>query len=414
MGRSGKKKGSISFEHRAGTACVDAERELHQNCTGRWIASVSLGTDGTGERIRKRVTGKTRSDVTAKLKILQAQLDDEAARRCGYTVSDALDDWLAHSRRDDEAPSTTKSRDHVAQPLYRALGDVRLGDLSQADVSAALEKLALEVSGSYLGRIRTTLCSVIRMAQHHQLVERNVAERVTVPAGQQGRPSKALTWPQAMSLMEEARKTSRGLYPYLVLCLTTGLSDEEARALRWEHVLLDCDPTTALPHVIAMRYTPVPNYTPTEKTPQRLVLPDQKTIEALKLQRVQQAKARLQAGSKWKDNGLVFTTRTGTALDAANLRRSFRELLSKVEGINPADWTLRELQRTYVARLAERAVPLDYIRWRVGQRSTNQTHQVYGDVLTPACFDYRINLWAWLADGWPVWPGNQSPAQPGL
>jgi hypothetical protein len=410
MGKSGKKKGSISFEHRAGTACADAERKLHRNCTGRWVASVSLGTDRIGKRIRKRATGKTRSDVAAKLKTLQAQLGDEAARRSGYTVSDALDDWLAHSRRDDEAPSTAKSREHVAQPLYRALGDVRLRNLSQADVSAALEKLALEVSGSYLARIRTTLCSVTRMAQYHGLVVRNVADGVTIPEGQHGRRSKALTWPQAMSLMEEARQTSRGLYPYLVLCLTTRLSDEEARALRWEHLHLDSDPTTALPHVVAGRYTPVPNYTPTKKTLQRLVLPDHKTIEALRLQRVQQAKARLQAGSKWQDNDLVFTTRTGTALDAANLRRSFRELLSKVEGINPADWTLRELQRTYVARLAELAVPLDYIRWRVGHRSTHQTHQVYGDVLTPACLDYRINLWGWLADGRPVWPGNQLPA----
>jgi integrase len=391
MARTRKRTGSISFEHRTGTVCADAGTRLHRGCTGRWIGVISIGTDAVGKRVRRKVTGKTRSDVAARLKMLHAQLAKDAARRLRYTVGDAVDDWLVHSRRDGESPNTMKARQHVAQHLYRTLGQIRLRDLTETDVSAAMEKLACELSDSHLRRVHTSLRSAIGVAHRTGLVLRDVADRASVPDGQQGRPSKALPWALATGILEQSRLSSTRLYPYLLVCLTSGLSDQEARALRWDHVVIGSNPTaepSTRPHLIAMRYSPVPSYTCTERTPQRLVVPDE-TTEALRHHHVQQAKDRLQAGSKWQDNGLVFTTRTGTALDAHNVRRSFRELLSNIDGINPADWTLRELQCTYVARLAELGVPVDEIRWRVGQRSLAQTFQIYGDVLTPECMEAR-------------------------
>jgi hypothetical protein len=42
---------------------------------------------------------------------------------------------------------------------------------------------------------------------------------------------------------------------------------------------------------------------------------------------------------RWTDTGLVFTTRLGTGMDAANIRRDLRRALALVPGLNPADWT---------------------------------------------------------------------------
>ena len=59
------------------------------------------------------------------------------------------------------------------------------------------------------------------------------------------------------------------------------------------------------------------------KSRRTLALP-RKCVEALREQRVRQAKDRLSAGPLWKDNGFVFASAVGTPLDDHNVRRQFR------------------------------------------------------------------------------------------
>jgi hypothetical protein len=47
---------------------------------------------------------------------------------------------------------------------------------------------------------------------------------------------------------------------------------------------------------------------------------------------------RRETGESWTELGLVFCTRQGSALDAANVRRSFR-LVGSAAGLNPKEWT---------------------------------------------------------------------------
>src|SRR6266566_4919391 len=64
-----------------------------------------------------------------------------------------------------------------------------------------------------------------------------VATLVDTPAGQEGRPSKSLTFGQSVALIRAAR--SYGVYAYVVLSPLVGVRTEEARALRWDHVDLE-------------------------------------------------------------------------------------------------------------------------------------------------------------------------------
>jgi hypothetical protein len=69
---------------------------------------------------------------------------------------------------------------------------------------------------------------------------------------------------------------------------------------------------------------------------------------------------------RWTDTGLVFTTRLGTGIDAANIRRDLRRALALVPGLNPADWTPRELRHSFVSLLSDAGVPLQEIAQLVG------------------------------------------------
>jgi hypothetical protein len=56
---------------------------------------VSLGFSADGKRIRKKVSGKTRTEVKDKLKELHSELDAGVRTSHGYTVEKAVSDWLA-------------------------------------------------------------------------------------------------------------------------------------------------------------------------------------------------------------------------------------------------------------------------------------------------------------------------------
>lgn len=64
---------------------------------------------------------------------------------------------------------------------------------------------------------------------------RNVAELVSTPKGQPGRPSKAMTQGQAEALFEHAAASR--MHAYVIVSLMTGIRTEEARALLWSHVV---------------------------------------------------------------------------------------------------------------------------------------------------------------------------------
>ena len=76
--------------------------------------------------------------------------------------------------------------------------------------------------------------------------------------------------------------------------------------------------------------------------------------------REHQDQARQLAGDKWQDNDLVFASGVGTALDAANVHRSFRKVIAAA-GLDPAEWTPRELRHSFVSLLSDAGVPIEKI-----------------------------------------------------
>jgi integrase len=122
--------------------------------------------------------------------------------------------------------------------------------------------------------------------------------------------------------------------------------------------------------------------TKTRKSRRTLALPSL-CVDALRVQRARQLRERLRAGSDWVESGLVFTASNGAQLDAANVRRGFRRALALVPGVEPADWTPRDLRHSFVSLLSEAGVPLEEISRLVGHSGTAVTEAVYRHELRP-------------------------------
>jgi integrase len=377
VSRRGFRDDAIYFDHSGD--CHDAR--YHKGCPGRWRGAVLLGYGPDGKRIRRKVGGRTKQEVKGKLEKLHADLTAGIAAPDGrYTVGQAIGDWLRDGL-DGHAEETVTLNRGALLPFVDRIGKKPLRELTAQDVRQVLTDIAAVRSSRTVVVAHNAIECAIRHAEANDHVRRNVASLVRPPSGQPGRPSKSLTLDQAMTLMAASEGSPLGAY--VVLCLLTGIRAEEARALTWEHVDLDGDPTAAPPvppHVAVWRSVRAHGDTKTEKSKRALRLPEH-AVTALRKHRARQADQRLLAGDLWQDRGLVFSSSVGTPLDAANVRRAFKKITSSA-GLGD-NWKPLELRTSFVSLMSGSGVPVEEIARLVGHSSTRTTEVVYRRELRP-------------------------------
>ena len=247
--------------------------------------------------------------------------------------------------------------------------------MSADDVDRWLADKAKTLSTNTLQNLHSILKRSITRAQARDKVKRNVVLLCDIPQGHGGRRSKSLTFDQAAALLAAAE--SRSLHAYIVVSLLTGARTEELRALTWSHVDLNARP----PVIMVWRSVRAGGDTKTRKSRRTLELP-QRCADALRLHRDRQDQLRKRAGDRWHDNDLVFASRVGTALWAGNVRRSFRSVLAAA-GLDPAEWTSRELRHSFVSLMSDAGVPIEKIARLVGHTGTTTTETVYRKQIRP-------------------------------
>jgi integrase len=361
----------------------------------RYVGAVSLGFGLDGKRIRKVVSGKTKQEVKDKLKDLHDQLDHPVRSSWTCTLRVAVDDWLADGMDGRSFQTIAKYR-NVLKPVLTEIGDKPLADLTAADIRTALTRFADMHSTDTTSIARLGLERALRHAEANELVARNVASLVDTPKGRPGRPSKSLSLEQASAVLRASRedraiRSFPGLPPrppslmhaYIVLCLLAGIRNEEARALRWDHVDLDgqLDVHPPVPPSVAVwRSFRAHGDTNTERSRRTLRLPLM-AVAALREHREHQANDRAAAGSAWQEHGLVFTTKLGTPLNADNVRRMFKDVCRHA-GIGQ-NWTPRELRTSFVSLMSQSGVSTEEIARLVGHSSTRVTETIYRRELRP-------------------------------
>jgi integrase len=340
------------------------------NC---WTGAVSLGFSADGKRrIRRKVTGRTKTEARDKLRALRRELDAGIRSSSSYTMARCIEDWLSDGLAGRSATTVANYR-YAADHAVSKLGAVKLRDLTARHVQSALMDLSGLLSTRSLRLVHQIIERAIRHAQAADLVGRNVASLISAPEGTGGRPSRSLTMDQAIVVLNAAESSS--LHAYVVLSLLAGLRTEELRSLLWTDVDLDAGILMIYRSVRASGDTKTPKSRRVLKLPAR-------AVGALRDHRSLQAAARLKAGPLWQDHGLVFASAVGTPLDAHNVRRSFRAI-TKAAGLG-REWTPRELRHTFVSLLSANDVNLEDIARLVGHSGTAVTERVYRHEIRPS------------------------------
>jgi len=355
----------------------------------RWIVTVTLGYDTRGKRVTRKASGRTKGEAKKKLtEILRDHEDGLTVASGGYTVADAVRNWLEFGLRgrDEQTVATLTSlaNNHVI-PI---LGARQLRELSADDVDRWLEDEAGQLSTRSLEALRSILKRSITRAQARDKVKRNVVLLCEIPKGRPGRPSKALTLEQAEEVLAADDGTS--MRAYVVVSLLTGARTEEMRGLRWDHVVAYDETRQAWIRVTeegwghkrfalyVWRSVRASGDTKTKKSRRSLALP-KRAAEALRgLWSACPAESR--------GSGLVFCTATGEELDKDTVRRAFRKVLAGTS-LDPARWTPRELRHSFVSLLADASVPIEKISRLVGHADTTTTETVYRFQIRPVIQD---------------------------
>ncbi len=361
----------------------------------RFMGAVSLGYGPDGKRIRRKVSGKTKQEVRDKLKALHQEMNAGVRSSRSYSVRDAVEEWLRDGL-DGTSDRTRILYEGLLNPVLEMIGARPLRDLSAGDVRSALGQLVTSYSTRSLQITRNSLERAIRHAEGNDLVGRNVAALVKTPRGRSGRPSKSFTLEQAKALLAAAERTR--WHAYVTLSLLVGIRTEEARALRWDHLVTwvnDADgwqPITTAGFdsaregddryaIYVWRSERYGGDTKTEKSRRTLALP-QRCVEVLRQHRTLQDNDRLRAGDIWQDHGLVFASTVGTPLTADNVKRAFRAVTKKA-GLGE-DWVPREMRHTFVSVLSASGVPVESIALLAGHDRTATTESVYRHEIRPA------------------------------
>jgi integrase len=359
------------------------------------LGAVSLGYGSDGKRIRRKVSGKTKQEVRAKLQALHQELNAGVKSSRTYTVRETVEDWLCEGL-DGTSERTRILHEGLLAPVMEMIGARPLRDLFAGDVRSALGQLVVRYSTRSLQITRNSLERAIRHAESNDLVGRNVAALVKPPRGRAGRASKSFAREQAKALLAAAERTR--WHAYVALSLLVGIRTEEARALRWDHVVTWVDDATGWQPVTtagfdtarsgddryAIYFWRSDRYggdTKTEKFRRTLALPT-RCVEALRQHMEQQEKDRLRAAELWQDHGLAFASRIGTPLTANNVIRAFR-IITKKAGLGE-DWVPREKRHTFVSVLSATGVSVENIALLAGHDRSATTESVYRHEIRPA------------------------------
>lgn len=297
-------------------------------------------------------------------------------------MAEAAEDWLSQGLAKQSENTRTNYDILVRKHIIPDLGARKLLELTAEDVERWLSKKSQTHSTRTLRLLKSVLTRVITRAQARERVKRNSTAPVDTPEGQEGRPSKALTFAQAQAVLEASKSSS--LRAYIVVSLVTGARTEEMRELRWDHVDLIGDPDAEPPippHIMVWHSVRAKGETKTKKSRRTLAHPEL-AVAVLKQHGEEQNLWRARTERDWADEDLVFSSDADTALDAANVRREFRNVVRRA-GLDPKKWVPRELRHSFVSLLSDSGMASDQISQLVGHTSTSTTETVYRHQIRP-------------------------------
>lgn len=300
---------------------------------GYFEATVTIGHDTNGKRIRKRLRSKTLAGLRKKQEqLLGDKSNDRVSVGLKPFTGDYLNGWLERVVKPTYTVSTyTRYEQDVRNHLIPRLGKNRLNklDLDKIQVMVA-DLLTSGLEPRTIRNIVATLRVAMNRAIAEKIIVSNPTDLVKLP-DMQPPDLEMVTLEHAIALLVAMR--GHRLEALFWFYLTTGTREGEALALMWDCVDFENNVITIRQSVRRLKQdkgTSKLKFVQT-KTKRIRYLPMIKPLRAALLRhKAHQDEERQTSG--WVEMGLVFPNEEGKPIEAGNLlKRVFRPALARAE-----------------------------------------------------------------------------------
>lgn len=229
-----------------------------------------------------------------------------------------------------------------ANILRADLGSTKVRTLSPERVEKALtDRAQAGYSRSSLTKLRGTLSQVLKWSVRRDLVARNVASVVELPA-----EARAPKEGRSMSL-DQAREFVAGavnspLEAMWLAMIYLGLRPGEAAGLSWPDIDFEGKTIHIWRAISRDEHGAIILSEPKTAQSVRSLDAPEAVLEAFRRHRIEQKRRQLEVGEIWSNpEALVFTFPTGHPIDPMFCRKDFKRLVGSI-GLD--DWTPNELR----------------------------------------------------------------------
>lgn len=345
--------GSVYPRHKAGCEKpVDAKGKPRCGCP--WQAALVVGykRNAAGNVVpdRRKVTGKTRADALANLRELREDItaNDLPASGKVLTVEQWMNYWFTRIAPRRCRPLTLQGYRAKVDYINALLGHHRLDRLTPEHIDDAWDYLLEQghpiaekahARDPKTGKPAPTPLSANTVHQTHRILAR--ALKVAVqrkklrhnPAGADSMDAppkvdkdiEVMTSAEAAASLAAAEGQWNGARWRVALAL--GLRQGEALGLRWSDVDLDAGTLHVRQSLMRVTGKGIMFGEPKSANSKRPLAIPATLLGPLKAHRKQQTEARLAAGDRWVDSGLMFTLEDGRPIDPSVDFRRWRKLL---------------------------------------------------------------------------------------
>jgi len=363
----------------------DGEGSIYQRKDGKWVASISLGKDHTGKRMRRTRIATTKKQASIKLRELRDMArDNSLVVDDKITVAEFCDLWINTIVPSKVLPSTVETyRYALHQWVLPYVGHIRLVEFTSQDYAQMQQSLLDSgLSPATVRHARRPLSACLNQAVRMGNLRVNPVSAIPQPRlnGLGAEKTRRLTPSEAQHVLVLVQKEDPMLAGFVLFALQRGLRRGEVLGLKWEdrennfiHIRRSlCEESIKAKDgssVTQLRAKP-----PKTKTSIRDFQLNDALKAAMKRISAKQATDKLRNGPDWVDTGYIFTTDLGEPIWPSNMYTKFKKFL-KTHGL--ADMSVHDLRKTFANLSMEGDARLEQVSEALGHASVETTKSIY-------------------------------------